>query len=103
VLVVDGNAGAALERGGEIGPGNERREIENGIREAIRWELGETTEEKSEDAHGHKRLQNDPGDTDDGLLVADFDVVPNEEIEEVAVLPDFVEVHLDPAAGGSAC
>src|ERR1019366_5540462 len=31
VLIGHDNAGAALERGGEVGPGNKRREIENGI------------------------------------------------------------------------
>jgi len=34
------------------------------------------------------------------LLVADLDVAPNEEIEELAVLPDFVEAQLKPATRG---
>jgi hypothetical protein len=98
-LIVHDDAGAALKRGGEVGPGDERREIKNGIGEAIGRELGETAEEKSEDAHGHERLENDPGDADNGLLVADLDVAPDKEIEEFTVGPDFAEAKLEEAAG----
>jgi hypothetical protein len=48
--------------------------------------------------HGHKRLQNDPGDAYDGLLVADLDVAPHEEIEEFTICPEFAEAKFEKAA-----
>src|SRR5882724_13286804 len=98
-LVFDDDVGGHLEGVGEVGPGNERGEIENGIGEAVGGELGETAEEKSEDEHVEKRLENDPEDADGGLFVADLDVAPDEEIEELAVSPDFAEAKLEKAAG----
>ena len=89
----------SLEGVGEVGPGDESGEIENGIGEAVGGELGEAAEEKSEDEHGEDGLENDPEDADGGLFVADFDVAPDEEVEELAVGPDFAEAELEEAAG----
>ena len=44
-------------------------------------------------------MENDPKDADGGLFVADFDVAPDEEVEEFAVGPDFAEAELEEAAG----
>src|SRR5712692_10789553 len=44
-LIVHDDAGGHLEGVGEIRPGDERGEIKNGIREALRGELGEVAEE----------------------------------------------------------
>src|SRR5713101_3581978 len=98
-LVVHDDAGGHLQGVGEISPGDKRGKIENGIREALGGELGEASEEKSKDEHGKDGLENDPEDTDGGLLVADLDVAPDEKVEELAVGPDFAEAKLEEAAG----
>src|SRR5216684_95754 len=99
VLALDDNVGGGRERGGKISPGDERGEVEDGIRKTVGGELGEAAEEQSEDKHVEDGLQNDPEDTDGGLFVADFDVAPDEEVEEFAVGPDFAEAKLEKAAG----
>ena len=55
-------------------------------------------EEEGEDGHGQEGLENDPGDADEGLLVANFDVAPDEEKEEFAIVPEFARAELQPAA-----
>ena len=81
VLVVHHDIGAAAERAGKIGPGNQRGEIEDRIRQPLRGQLSQPAEENCEDAHGHERLNNYPEDADEGLLVAYLDVAPDEEIK----------------------
>jgi hypothetical protein len=44
-------------------------------------------------------LEDDPENADGGLLIADFDVAPNEKIKELAVSPDLAEAKLEEAAG----
>ena len=44
-------------------------------------------------------MQDDPEDADGGLLVADLDVAPDEEVKQLAVGPDFAEAKLEEAAG----
>ena len=99
-MVLDDDVGAGLEGGGEVGPGNKRREIENWIGQTVGGKLGQAAEEKSENTHGHERLEDNPSDADDGLFVADFNVAPDEEVEELAVSPDFGEAKLEKAARG---
>ena len=99
-LVVDDDVGGHLERVGEIGPGDESGEVEDGIGKAVGGELGKAAEKESEDEHVENGLENDPEDTNGGLLIADFDVAPDEEIEEFAVGPDFAKAKLKEAAGG---
>ena len=98
-LVVNDDVGGHLEGVGEVGPGDESGEIKNGIRETLGGELGQTAEKESENQHGEDGLENDPEDADGGLFVADFDVAPDEKIEEFAVGPDFAEAQLEEAAG----
>jgi len=98
-LVVHDDVGGHLKGVGEVGPGNESGEIKDGIREAVGGELGEASEEESEDEHVEDGLQDDPEDADGGLFVADFDVAPDEEVEEFAIGPDFAEAELEEAAG----
>jgi len=98
-LVVDDDVGGHLKGGCKIGPGDESGEIKDGIGEAVRGELGEVAEEKSEDKHVEDGLEDDPQDADGGLFVADLDVAPDEKVEELAVCPDFPETKLEKAAG----
>ena len=98
-LVVNDDVGGYLKGVGEIGPGDESGEIKDGIGEAVGGELGEAAKEQSEDEHVEDGLQDDPEDADGGLLVADFDVAPDEKVKELAVSPDFAEAKLEEAAG----
>jgi hypothetical protein len=98
-LVVNDDVGGHLEGVGEIGPGDESGEVEDGIGEAVGGELGEVAEEESEDEHVEDGLEDDPEDADDGLFVADLDVAPDEKVEEFAVGPDFAEAEFEEAAG----
>src|SRR6266436_7322233 len=98
VLVVDDDVSGHLEGVGEIGPGNERGKIKDGIGEAVGGELGEAAEEYVEDQHVQNGLENDPENADGGLFVADLDVAPDEKIKEFAVGPDFAEAELEKAA-----
>ncbi len=44
-------------------------------------------------------MQDHPEDADDGLLVADFDVAPDEKVEQFTIGPDFAEAKFEEAAG----
>ena len=98
VLVAHHDIGAAAERAGKISPGNQRGEIEDRIRQPLGRQLSQPAEENCEDAHGHERLDNDPEDADDGLLVTYLDVAPDEEIKEFAIGPEFAQVEIKQAA-----
>ena len=78
---------------------DERGKVKNGIREAVGEESGEFPEEESEAKHVEDGLQDDPEDADGGLFIADFDVAPDEEIEQLAVGPDLAEAQLKKVAG----
>src|SRR5207245_2672410 len=92
----------SVERGkpeADATSGEEGGEVEDGVGQAVGGELGEAAEEKSEDEHVEDGLENDPEDADGGLFVAYLDVAPDEEIEELAVGPDFAEANLEESAG----
>ncbi len=97
-LIFNDDVSGLLEGVIEIHPGNERGKIENGIRQALRGELGEAAEEKSEDQHGEQRLKDDPKDANGGLFIADFDVAPDEEIKKLAISPQFGEAEVEKTA-----
>ncbi len=61
--------------------------------------MRELAEKEAENQHRQKRLQHGPGGADRRLLVTDFDVAPDEEIEQLAKLPQFREGQHPPAAG----
>src|SRR5207247_3651907 len=63
-LVVNHNVGGGLEGVGEISPRNERGKIENGIRKALRRELREAADEKSENQHGKNGWEKKPENAD---------------------------------------
>ncbi len=56
---------------------------------------------EGENHHAHERLQNGPGRADGRLLVADLDLAPDEEIDQLAVFPELGEGDGPPASGGS--
>src|SRR5260221_11611757 len=98
-LVVHHDVGGHLEGIGEVGPGNEGGEIKDGSGKALGREFGEAAEKKRENQHREDGLDNHPEDADDGLLVADFDVAPDEKVEQFAIGPNFTEAKFEEAAG----
>lgn len=97
---------AAADAGGEEHPGEEAGVDEEGVGRVafdeflghVGREIGETAEDGGEDHHVHQRLEDRPGETEDGLLVADFDVAPDEKVEEFAIVKEFAEIDGDPTA-----
>jgi hypothetical protein len=55
-------------------------------------------EEQTEDHNGQKRLKDGPRGADRGLLVADFQVTPHEEMQQFAIVPKFAQVEVKPTA-----
>ena len=51
----------------------------------------EPAEKDAENDHGHERLDDGPRHPDEGLAVANFDVSPDQEVENLAVFPQLVE------------
>ena len=82
---------------GEEGPGHQRGESENWIRNAVRRDLGEPAEEKTEDYHREKRLNDGPGGAQRRLFVPDLYVAPDEEVQKLAVLPQFTQLQRYPS------
>src|SRR5262249_6923888 len=91
VRAADEAVGGLAESLGEEGPGDERCEGEYRIRHAIGGDLGEPTEEDTEDDHGHKGLNDGPGSPEHGLLVPNLDVAPDEEVQQLPVGPQFTK------------
>ena len=97
-LLVDDDAGRGLHSGGEIHPRQKSTVIKNWIGQSLRWYFCQLPEKQAEDNHRQHRLKNGPGRADHGLLVANFNVAPHKEIEQLPVGPQFPQVQSEPAA-----
>ena len=77
------------QRSGEELPWQQPGEAEDGVgqRRVGAFHADDLVEDHREDNHGEKGLQDGPGDTEHGLLVAHEDVAPGEEVKEFAVSP----------------
>ena len=62
--------------------------------------MGELPEDECEYDSEEKRLQDEPSGTEDGLLVLSDKVATNQEVKEVAIIPDPDEIETRPSAGG---
>jgi hypothetical protein len=49
-------------------------------------------EEQAKHDHGEEGLDDGPGSAQDGLLVADGNVAPGQEKEQIAILPEIGEL-----------
>ena len=65
---------------------------EERVRQPVGGHPGEPAEEDREDHHRHEGLQDRPGGAERGLLVAHLDVAPDQEVEQLAVLPELPEL-----------
>jgi len=97
-LVFHHDVGGGNKRGGKIGPGHDGGETENGIRETLGGKFGESAKKECGDKHREYGLKDDPHHADGGLLVADFNVTPDEKVEQLTVIPQLLQVEVEPAA-----
>jgi len=81
-------------------PWQQRGEREHRIRHPIRRQLGDPPEDDGKDDHRQKRPDERPQNADRSLLVADDDVAPGEERQQLPRLPDLSQLKLrEPALG----
>jgi len=101
-FAADDGVTGRCDGGGEEGPGENAGVDEEFVGQAtgVLVEAGHFAEEDSEDDGGHDGLEDGPGCAEKGLLVADFDIAPDEEEEKFAVVPELGGVDELPAAGG---
>ena len=62
------------------------------IRNSVRRDLEQLPEEDREHDHCYEWLKDCPENTDRGLLVADLEIAPGEEIEKFSLVPDLPDV-----------
>ena len=73
--------------------GSIRGHDEQGVRDCGRGlEFGDATEDDGEDDHSEEGTHDGPGNPHDGLLVADENVPPRQEIKQLAVAPEVAPV-----------
>src|SRR5205814_4873808 len=58
------------------------------------------TEENREDHHQRERLYERPASPDYGLLIADLEIPPQEEVQKLPALPQFCQAQIAPAVAG---
>ena len=75
----------------EVHPGKKRAVIEDGVGLPSEGTWTKRPKKSVKTQHGHEWLQNGPGRADGGLLVADLDLAPDEEIDQLAVLPQLAQ------------
>ena len=72
-------------------PRKERTIDEDWIRNAVRRNLSELAEEQTEHNHHEERLNDGPGSAQRGLLVANLNVAPGQEVEQLAIVPQLAQ------------
>ena len=72
--------------------GQHTRDDEAGVRGRARGEVRELPEDDHVDERRERRHEDRPRDAEEGLLVADGDVAPDERPEELAVVPQLADV-----------
>src|ERR1019366_9878938 len=99
LLLLNHDIGGVLQRRSKVHPGKQRAVVKNWIGQPMRIHLGQFSEEKTENNHGHKRLNDSPGGANGGLLVANLDVAPDKEVKQLASRPQLLEVDIEPPVG----
>ena len=62
-------------------------------------QLCELSEDHAENDHRNNRLQNRPTHSQCSLLVADFDIAPDQKVHQLAVLPQVFQIQRHPSPG----
>src|SRR5439155_19042259 len=96
ILVSDQAVAGAVERVGEQQPGQQAAEIEQRLGGVVGGKVAQLGDDR-EDDHGAERLNDGPGDAKHGLLVANLDVAQGQDPQELAVLPQLLQVDRLPA------
>src|SRR5581483_8383119 len=91
----------ARERVDEQEPRNERRERKHGVRHTAGGQVSELAEHDREHRRLEQRLQDHPRRPDRRLLVTDLHISPDEEVQELAVLPQLTEIERCPTSAGT--
>ncbi len=77
-------------------PRHQARQGKERIWQAVRRHAGKAPEDDAEDRHREERLDQRPAGAQHRLLVADFDVAPDEEEDQLAELPQLAEPQARP-------
>ena len=97
VLLADQALPALAHAGGEERPRQQPGEDEHRIGQALGRDLREPPEDDREDEHRQQGLEHRPGHAEHRLLVADLDVAPDQEKEQLAGVVQLLPVDRDPA------
>ena len=95
--IVHEGVGGLVQAVCEILPHAGARKVEERTGNAVGRDAGDAAEYYHIHYHRQRRLNHEPHWAEDGLLVLGDDVSLDEEGDEVAVLPDFLEVDLEEA------
>ena len=93
-LILDDAICCLRERIGKERPRHERAHVEDRIRQAARRHARKASEKDTKDEHGKDGLQDRPCGADGRLLVANFEIAPDEKIEQLAVAPELSPIEL---------
>src|SRR5262245_9686840 len=77
-------------------PRQQGAETEDWIRNSIGRHFGEATKEQAKNEHHEKRLNDGPGCAQYRLFVANFDIAPGQEVQQLAILPQFAKTDCGP-------
>lgn len=90
--ILDERVGSLRQAVGEILPHTGTGQIEQGLRYAVSGNAGDAAEHHHVHRDRKCRLQHIPQRSEDGLLILDDDVFPDQQEQQVAVAPQFLEV-----------
>jgi hypothetical protein len=99
VRIVDEGRAAGGDVLREIIPAEQTAEIEEQPRNAVGRNAGDAAEDDDVDGGGDDRLEQMPERAEDGLLVAGNEIALDEQIEQVAVFPEFAPTKIEPSVG----
>mgnify|MGYP000849560993 CR=1 FL=1 len=74
------------------GPGH----VKEHLRKTICGQFGDLTKDDGVDQGGEERLDDEPERTQNGLLVARDEISPDEEDDQVAIVPDVAQLQIPP-------
>jgi len=87
--------GGGVEALGKVIPEGDSGQVEQCSGYAIGTDLGDVAKNQDVDGGGEDGLHHKPDGTQDGLFVNGDDIPLNEHVEQVAVIPDFLEIDVE--------
>lgn len=94
VRVADKRCGCFVEALREIIPQRDTGQIEQRGRNSIGADFGNVAKHDHVDQRGHDGLHKEPNRSQDGLLINGDDVPFNKHVQQVAVFPNLLEIHV---------